>query len=89
MKLALSKVGDYIKVSTEEIKKDNFIFQEKTSPKVEIKTSNRTNTVSKEEKSIPKKKIIKQELSKDNFIKELKKIFEEISGGKLNGKNNI
>lgn len=92
VKLALSKVGDYIKVSTEEIKKDNFIFQEKqekTTPKVEIKTSSRTNTVSKEEKSIPKKKIVKQELSKDNFIKELKKIFEEISGGKLNGKNNI
>lgn len=92
VKLAPSKVGDYIKVSTEEIKKNNFIFQEKqekTTPKVEIKTSNRTNTVSKEEKSIPKKKVIKQELSKDNFIKELKKIFEEISGGKLNGKNNI
>ena len=33
--------------------------------------------------------MLKQELSKDNFIKELKKIFEEISGGKLNGKNNI
>ena len=69
VKLDPSKIGSFIKVSFEENKKNNIVIEEKTV--------NKENTILNTEKNILKKKIVKQELSKDKFIKELKKIFEE------------
>lgn len=80
VKLEASKTGDFIKVSSAENQKNNFVFeerQEKISPKIEEKAQSNINIVKNEEKSIPKKKVIKQELSKDKFIIELKKILKE------------
>lgn len=80
VKLEVSKTGDFIKVSSAENQKNNFVFeerQEKISPKIEEKAQSNINIVKNEEKSIPKKKDIKQELSKDKFIIELKKILKE------------
>jgi GTP-binding protein HSR1-related protein len=80
VKLEVSKTGDFIKVSSAENQKNNFVFeerQEKISPKIEEKAQSNINIVKNEEKSIPKKKVIKQELSKDKFIIELKKILKE------------
>ena len=80
VKLEASKTGDFIKVSSAENQKNNFVFeerQEKISPKIEEKAHSNINIVKNEEKSIPKKKVIKQELSKDKFIIELKKILKE------------
>jgi len=80
VKLEASKTGDFIKVSSAENKKNNFVFeegQEKISPKIEEKVQSNINIVKNEEKSILKKKVIKQELSKDKFIIELKKILKE------------
>ena len=77
VKLEASKTGDFIKVSSRENPKDTFVFekkQEKITTKVE---ENVKNNINNEEKSTPKKKVVKQELSKDKFLKELKKIFEE------------
>jgi len=80
VKLEASKTGDFIKVSSRENPKDTFVFekkQEKITPKVEENVQSNINIVKNEEKSTPKKKVVKQELSKDKFLKELKKIFEE------------
>ena len=80
VKLEASKTGDFIKVSSAENQKNNFVFeerQEKISSKIEEKAQSNINIVKNEEKSIPKKKVIKQELSKDKFIIELKKILKE------------
>ena len=80
VKLEASKTGDFIKVSSAENQKNNFVFeerQEKISTKIEEKAQSNINIVKNEEKSIPKKKVIKQELSKDKFIIELKKILKE------------
>ena len=80
VKLEASKTGDFIKVSSAENQKNNFVFeegQEKISPKIEEKVQSNINIVKNEEKSILKKKVIKQELSKDKFIIELKKILKE------------
>ena len=80
VKLEASKTGDFIKVSSAENQKNNFVFeerQEKISPKIEEKAQSNINIVKNEEKSIPKKNVIKQELSKDKFIIELKKILKE------------
>ena len=80
VKLEASKTADFIKVSSAENQKNNFVFeerQEKISPKIEEKAQSNINIVKNEEKSIPKKKVIKQELSKDKFIIELKKILKE------------
>ena len=80
MKLDPSKIGSFIKVSFEENKKNNIVIeesQEKFNQKSEVKTINRENTILNTEKNIPKKKIVKQELSRDKFIRELKKLFEE------------
>ena len=80
VKLDPSKIGSFIKVSFEENKKNNIVIeesQEKFNQKSEVKTVNKENTILNTEKNIPKKKIVKQELSKDKFIRELKKLFEE------------
>ena len=80
VKLDPSKIGSFIKVSFEENKKNNIVIeksQEKFNQKSEVKTVNRENIILNTEKNIPKKKIVKQELSRDKFIKELKKLFEE------------
>ena len=80
VKLDPSKIGSFIKVSFEENKKNNNVIeenQEKFNQKSEVKTINKENTILSTEKNIPKKKIVKQELSRDKFIRELKKLFEE------------
>ena len=80
VKLDPSKIGSFIKVSFEENPKSNIIIeksQEKFNQKSEVKTVNRENTILNTEKNIPKKKIVKQELSQDKFIRELKKLFGE------------
>ena len=80
VKLEASKTGDFIKVSSRESQKDTFAFekkQEKITPKAEENIQSNINIVKNEEKSIPKKKLIKQELSRDKFIMELKKILKE------------
>ena len=80
VKLDPSKIGSFIKVSFEEKKKNNIVIeksQEKFNQKSEIKTVNKENTVLNTKKNIPKKKIVRQELSRDKFIRELKKLFEE------------
>ena len=80
VKLDPSKIGSFIKVSFEENPKSNIVIeksQEKFNQKSEVKTVNRENTILNTEKNIPKKKIVKQELSQDKFIRELKKLFGE------------
>lgn len=80
VKLETSKTGDFIKVSSGEKQKDTFVFekkQEKITPKVEENVQSNINVVKNEEKNIPKKRLIKQELSRDKFITELKKILKE------------
>lgn len=80
VKLETSKTGDFIKVSSGEKQKDTFVFekkQEKITPKVEENVQSNINVVKNEEKNIPKKRLIKQELSRDKFIIELKKILKE------------
>ena len=80
VKLETSKTGNFIKVSSGEKQKDTFVFekkQEKITPKVEENVQSNINVVKNEEKNIPKKKLIKQELSRDKFIMELKKILKE------------
>lgn len=80
VKLEASKTGDFIKVSSRENQKDTFAFekkQEKITSKAEENIQSNINIVKNEEKGIPKKKLIKQELSRDKFIMELKKILKE------------
>lgn len=80
VKLEASKTGDFIKVSSRENQNNTFIFekkQEKITPKAEENVQSNINIVKNEEKSIQKKKVIKQELSRDKFIMELKKILKE------------
>ena len=80
VKLEASKTGDFIKVSSREKQKETFTFekkQEKITPKAEENIQSNINIVKNEEKSITKKKLIKQELSRDKFITELKKILKE------------
>ena len=80
VKLEASKTGDFIKVSSRENQNNTFVFekkQEKITPKAEENVQSNINIVKNEEKSIQKKKVIKQELSRDKFIMELKKILKE------------